>query len=118
VAVQVVYAALPLAMALSTSMSTALSRRIGRIQTVLLNRTCGIVLLCALTYMADYWMVEGAQGGRVPTHKVLVIVGFYLARTAFMNGVQPLNSSIMMDFTPRHSRARWQSLTSIVKFGW
>jgi MFS family permease len=118
VAVQVVYAALPLVMAISTSTSTALSRRIGRVQVVLLNRVCGIVLLCALAFLADFWLLESVQGGRVPTHKVLVVAGIYLTRTALMNGVQPLNSSIMMDFTPRHSRARWQSLTSIVRFGW
>lgn len=42
----------------------------------------------------------------------------YVLRTGLMNSAQPLNSSIMMDFTPRSSRARWQSLQSIVRFGW
>lgn len=118
VGVQLVYAALPLLMAVSTSASTALSRRIGRVQVMLLNRVFGIVLLCALAFLADFWLVDGLEGGRVPTHKVLLVVGIYLTRTALMNGTQPLNTSVMMDFTPRHSRARWQSLTSVVRFGW
>ena len=50
--------------------------------------------------------------------KVVVIVAIYLLRTALMNCTYPLNSSILMDFTPKHQRARWQSLSSIVRFGW
>ena len=48
----------------------------------------------------------------------MVIVLVYLLRTALMNCTYPLDASIMMDFTPTHQRARWQSLGSIVKFGW
>ena len=53
-----------------------------------------------------------------PLWKVGTIVLIYLVRTALMNCTYPLNASIMMDFTPTHQRARWQSLGSIVKFGW
>ena len=35
-----------------------------------------------------------------------------------MNCTYPLNSSILMDFTPKHLRARFVSLSSIVRFGW
>jgi len=55
---------------------------------------------------------------RPPFWKVSLIVLIYLLRTALMNCTYPLNSSILMDFTPKHTRARWQSLGSIVRFGW
>ena len=53
-----------------------------------------------------------------PGWKVGVIVVIYLLRTALMNCTYPLNSSILMDFTPKHLRARFVSLSSIVRFGW
>ena len=53
-----------------------------------------------------------------PLWKVMIIVIIYLIRTALMNCTYPLNSSILMDFTPKAQRARWQSLGSIVRFGW
>jgi MFS family permease len=53
-----------------------------------------------------------------PAWKSITIVCIYLLRTAMMNSGYPLNSSILMDFTPKSQRARWQSLGSIVRFGW
>jgi len=114
----VVYAILPLAMALCSRSTTAVARRVGRVQAIFLNRVCGVTLMITIAVLADYWLVEGAQGLPVPKYKVVVVAGIYVLRTALMNSVQPLISSVMMDFTPRSSRARWQSLQSIVRFGW
>ena len=35
-----------------------------------------------------------------------------------MNGTYPLEESIVMDFVPASTRARWKSLDSISTFGW
>jgi hypothetical protein len=50
--------------------------------------------------------------------KVAVIVIIYLLRTGLMNCTYPITSSITMDFVPTSKRAQWQSLGSIVRFGW
>ena len=47
---------------------------------------------------------------------LLVIV--YLVRTGLMNCTYPLEESILMDFVPSDTRARWKSLDSISVFGW
>ena len=35
-----------------------------------------------------------------------------------MNCTYPLSTSLLMDVVPAKSRARWQSLNSVVRFGW
>ena len=45
-------------------------------------------------------------------------VPIYIIRTAIMNATYPLEESIVMDFVPASTRARWKSLDSISTFGW
>ena len=42
----------------------------------------------------------------------------YLLRTGLMNCTYPLEESILMDFVPPSTRARWKALDSIGTFGW
>lgn len=53
-----------------------------------------------------------------PTWKALVIVTIFLMRTALMNCTAPLTQALTMDSVPRGQRARWQSLSTVVRFGW
>lgn len=144
--VQAVYTALPLLMAGFSNLVVRLSRRFGRIQAIISAKTVGISLLVLMARI-EPWLLEGTANATSnataadgpgtepyylrgappglgeasaapPSWKVGVIIAIYLARTCTMNCAYPLNTSIMMDFTPSRRRARWQSLTSVVKFGW
>ena len=68
-------------------------------------QTCGISCLCAMVYLQR-------------THLAAVVISLYLIRTALQNATYPLSESILMDYVPKKSRARWKSLESVVQFGW
>ena len=46
------------------------------------------------------------------------IIPIYLIRTGIMNSTYALNESILMDYVPKETRARWKSLESVASFGW
>ncbi|KAK3259990.1 hypothetical protein CYMTET_31037, partial [Cymbomonas tetramitiformis] len=46
-----------------------------------------------------------------------VYIPVYLMSTA-QHCCRPLKKSVLMDYAPRHTRARWNSLDSITRFGW
>mmetsp|Transcript_39287 Transcript_39287/g.122998 ORF Transcript_39287/g.122998 Transcript_39287/m.122998 type:complete len:229 (+) Transcript_39287:1369-2055(+) len=48
----------------------------------------------------------------------IILIGLYLMRTGLMNSTYPLEESVLMDFVPSKSRARWKSLQSVTAFGW
>ena len=141
-AVQTVYAVVPLLLAIFSRISTWTAKRFGRVQVLVLFKVIGISLLISMALL-EPWLVKAVvpnlssadcrppKHGGAPSHnskggslrappewKVLTIVGIYLLRTSLMNCTYPLNASILMDFTPRHKRARWQSLGSITRMGW
>ena len=139
VAVQVIYAVLPLVLAAFSRLGTALAMRIGRAQTMVGLKVVGIGLLVTMALLVDW--VKGGEtgGGGAAAQEVMlveqelagsdgdggarrlrvgVIVLVYLVRTGVMNCTYPLNTSIMMDYCPKDQRARWTSLQSVVRFGW
>ena len=61
---------------------------------------------------------SGDGDAPIPMYKVVVVVAIYLLRTGLMNCTYPLEESILMDFVPKETRARWKSLDSISQFGW
>ena len=68
-------------------------------------------------YLKD--AVVGADGDKEPDGTMLaLLVVVYLVRTGLMNCTYPLEESILMDFVPSHTRARWKSLDSVGVFGW
>ena len=139
VAVQVIYAVLPLVLAAFSRLGTALAMRIGRVQTMVGLKVVGIGLLVTMALLVD-WVKGGETGGGGAAAqevtlveqelagsdgdggarrlRVGVIVLVYLVRTGVMNCTYPLNTSIMMDYCPKDQRARWTSLQSVVRFGW
>ena len=108
-AVQGIYCGVPLSMALASGFCTALSRRIGRVEAVLGVRTAALV--CFAGMLAVFYRVEGAW-------RLRGVVALYILRTALMNCTYPVEESILMDYVPKNTRARWKSLESVSQFGW
>ena len=109
--VQAIYVAVPVAMACSSTAATALAKLVGRVQAVLLLRVAGLCCFGSMVFLYDRGF---------GTHGALkwAIVAFYVVRTALMNCTYPLEESILMDYVPKSTRARWKSLESISMFGW
>ena len=82
------------------------SKRLGRVPTILLVQTCAISCLVGMILLYRY---------HAPP---LVVVAIYLVRTGLMNSTFPLRVSILMDYVPQSERARWKSLDSVRSFGW
>lgn len=103
--VQAVYIAVPIGMAALSAFSQRVSKRIGRIPTIMLFDVLGIGCLVAMVCLKKI----------IPPVALAVI---YVIRTGLMNSTYPLANSIMMDCCPPSQRARWKSLESIMVFGW
>jgi MFS family permease len=106
VGVQLVMAAAPLAQSVLAGAAQPAADRCGRVLVMTLLEALGVGMLALLAYLAD----SGA--GIAP------IVSVYLVRTALMNCTYALEDSILMDFVPPTTRARWQSLDSISSATW
>jgi MFS family permease len=81
--------------------------KVGRVQTTALYEVGGISLLLSMVYFKKY----------LNLHPFL-LVPIYIMRTSLMNSTYPLQESILMDYVPKSSRARWKSLDSVASFGW
>lgn len=81
----------------------------GRVQCIVVSRALGVGLLLVMAWLQLRSEYKGAA---------LVLVPVYVLRTALMNSGYPLEESILMDYVPKSSRARWKSLESISQFGW
>ena len=101
VAVNAVYVAGPLGIAVSALLAQKLSLCIGRIQTCLLCRGIGIGLLVAIAY------VQSAA----------IVLPLYLLRTWLMNCTAGLTKSVLNDYVAKANRGKWNSLESINLFG-
>ncbi|KAJ8599589.1 hypothetical protein CTAYLR_004703 [Chrysophaeum taylorii] len=104
ISVQIVYAAVPIAMVLAMSAAQKTHKTIGRVQTLVAFRLAAVGLLVAMIAL-----VRASPS---------LLVGVYVLRTALANCTYPIEESILMDFVPRDKRARWKSLESIASFGW
>ena len=117
IAVQCIYVGVPLIMTLFSGIGTALAKRIGRVQTMVCLKVVGVSLLVSMAFLRD--VVVGKDGEKEPEAGMLaLLVVIYLLRCALMNCTYPLEESILMDFVPSHTRARWKSLDSVAVFGW
>jgi Major Facilitator Superfamily len=92
--------------AISTGIVTVygqtISRRIGRVQTILLFRCIGIASLLIFSFMRS---------------SVLVSI-VYVMRSAFANASRPLTLSIMMDVVRAKNRGKWSAVESLTMFTW
>ncbi len=79
---------------------------LGRVQAMALFKAVGIILLYIMASLKAIWTVPH------------IIIPIYLTRTCIMNATYPLQKSIMMDYVPKHARAKWNSFEALTSFGW
>jgi hypothetical protein len=53
----------------------------------------------------------------LPAHTRYFVVGLYFIST-FQHCCRPLKKSVLMDYTRKSTRGRWNSLDSVTRFGW
>ncbi len=107
VTVQVIYLIVPLFMIVCAQCGSAMSKTLGRVQTILSVKTIGLSFLFSIVFFQDYLIKRPA-----------LLIPIYILRTGLMNSTYPLQESILMDFVPKDQRARWKSLESVSAFGW
>ncbi len=105
--VQGIYVCVPIAIAVFTGLNQVLAKCLGRVQVMVLAQLVGIALLVTMSLLVNNGITNWT-----------IIVPVYILRTGIMNSTYPLNESILMDFVPKSTRARWKSLESIASFGW
>ncbi len=105
--VQGIYVCAPLAIAAFTALNQQLAKRLGRVQVMVGAQLIGVSLLVTMSILVERGITAW-----------YIIVPVYVVRTGIMNSTYPLNESILMDFVPKETRARWKSLESIASFGW
>mmetsp|Transcript_7638 Transcript_7638/g.18547 ORF Transcript_7638/g.18547 Transcript_7638/m.18547 type:complete len:194 (-) Transcript_7638:791-1372(-) len=104
--VSLMYTAIPLALSSMALVAQREAHFIGRVQTIVTNRLIGITLLLFIATHTGLWTVPAA------------IVPLYICRTSIMNAQYPIQRSILMDYVPKATRARWASVESVTQFGW
>jgi len=72
----------------------------------LLTSYSGISLLVIMSLMKSIWQTW------------YLICPIYVVRTAIMNCNYPIRKSMLMNFVPKKTRGRWNSIDSITRFGW
>jgi len=102
VAVSLIYVAGPVGISAAGLLAQRLSLRIGRIQTALICRSLGVLLLVTLALVRE----------------PLAAVPLYLLRTWLMNCTQGLSKSVLNDYVAKSNRAKWNSLESINTCTW
>ena len=106
--VQLIYVIIPIAMVCCSGLGKILaSTGFGRVQSSLLLMVLGVSGLYVMVFCKSYLDVHP-----------FVLVPVYVMRTSLMNAPYPLQESILMDYVPKHERARWKSLDSVASFGW
>lgn len=106
VSICLVYIAAYVLMAMLTRVAQMISKRVGRVQTTLSFSFFGIWCLISMSEFESWWT------------KPHIICPVYVLRTALMNCCSPLRKSILMDYTTKEARGRWNSLDGITRFGW
>mmetsp|Transcript_48587 Transcript_48587/g.94973 ORF Transcript_48587/g.94973 Transcript_48587/m.94973 type:complete len:494 (-) Transcript_48587:59-1540(-) len=105
--VQMIYVAAPFVLVATSSLAEKISRSLGRVQTIILFSSMGVVGLYAMVLFEDYLVARW-----------YLLVPIYVLRNAMMSSGDALWESILMDNVPKKERARWISLSSIASFGW
>ncbi len=106
--VQIIFCVVPFVMVICSTLSSKVAAAgLGRVQTQLVSRLLGVFFLYAMVFFKTY----------LDKHPFL-LVPVYVMRTSLMNACYPLQESILMDFVPKETRARWKSLDAVSAFGW
>lgn len=101
-----VMASIPLALAPLSFLSQRISKYIGRVQTIMAFEFVGVSMMALMGMFPSLWP------------RSHVIVPIIILRSACNNCCYPLQKSLLMDYVPKESRGRWNSLDSVLAFGW
>ena len=103
-----IYVVLPIVLVLAAFLAQRLSRSLGRIPTILVFTCIGTCALGGMAAVGHYWDPDTAWRMAIP---------LYFLSTA-QHCCRPLKKSILMDYVSKETRARWNSLDSVTRFGW
>ena len=95
-----------IAIAFLSPLMLALSKRMGRVLTVMVTRSFGISILLAVACMRPLWS------------QWQIILPMMWVRMDIMNCTGALTQSIMNDYAPKKTRGRWNALDSVRAVGW
>lgn len=118
VAVQSIFVLMPMANAAMSSLGLHMSRRIGRVQALMVLRVSSILLLAVIAVVSMHLRGSHRLAAESEWTRRLIIgvvIALYLMRSALANCTTPISTSISMDFVPGSQRARWSSLASITQ---
>lgn len=102
----IVMASVPLALAPLAFLSQRISKYIGRVQTILAFESVGVAMMAIMGVYPSLWS------------RSHLIVPIMILRSACNNCCYPLQKSLLMDYVPKETRGRWNSLDSVLAFGW
>lgn len=102
IATNAVYCGGPLGISIAANLAQKLSVKIGRVQTTLLCKSLGILLLCLLASLSQPYL----------------IVPVYLLRTWLANCSSGLTRSILNEHVAPQHRAKWNAAESVNIFSW
>lgn len=104
--VQIIFIVSMTTVALTGRISQYVGTKIGRIETTIIFKCSGSLLLLAMTSAYEFNMSS------------LTICALYLLRTALVNAPGALTRSVLMDHVPKQERGKWSALESVNTFSW
>jgi len=105
--VQGVWVVLMFAIAGTGVIGQKISKKLGRITTSIMLNLIGIISMTVVALM--FWYV---------TDKWYFVIPVYLIRAIALNTSYTLLESVLMDYVPKETRARWKSLDSFRSTTW
>ena len=111
IATNSIYIAVPVFMTVMSLCAQTLSKRYGRVQISMVYAYVGAVALFGMYVLGQVSNDDWAEW------PLIAVLPLYFISTA-QHCVRPLKKSILMDYVPKHQRARWNSLDSVTRFGW
>lgn len=92
----------PLVIMIFSFIAQRLSKPCGRMPVIVGTRAFSVVCLFLMAYVEP----------------LAIQIALFLIRGGMMRCSQPLRRSILMDFVPKHIRARWSALEGLSVFSW
>lgn len=104
--INVVFAALGGFTAVGTLIVQKLAKRFGRLEVIIPCFTIGVVCTMLMGALRDFYT------------NAYVMIPLFILRCTMMWSTGPLQGSIVADYTPKSTRARWKALNSVTAAGW
>jgi len=105
IAVQIIYASIPLSVAFGTSFIRLVTSFTGHVPVIFSSRLTAVLALFIISYASDSI-----------TPAILVLL--YILRMICMNSTHPIAQSLMMDNCVKNKRNTWKKIESLASLGW